>query len=41
MSLFSESNISPLIKFLNYGQSNRVVSKNDRSVSYATAIINI
>jgi len=41
LSLFEKANITPSIKFLKYGQSNRVVSKKDGSVSYATAIINI
>jgi len=39
--MFERTNLSPSIQFLKYGQSNRVTSKRDGSVSYATAIFNI
>ncbi|ORX75527.1 UPF0103-domain-containing protein [Anaeromyces robustus] len=41
LSMFEKTDLYPSIKFLKYGQSNRVSSKNDGSVSYATAIINV
>jgi len=41
ISMFEKTKMSPYIQFLKYGQSNRVTSKNDGSVSYATAIFNI
>lgn len=41
LSMFEKTKLSPSIKFLKYGQSNRVTSENDGSVSYATAIFNI
>ncbi|KAL6604972.1 UPF0103-domain-containing protein [Neocallimastix sp. 'constans'] len=41
LSMFERTNLSPSIQFLKYGQSNRVTSKRDGSVSYATAIFNI
>ena len=41
LSMFEKTKLSHSIKFLKYGQSNRVTSENDGSVSYATAIFNI